>query len=422
LEQVLFGGYLNLLPTVTTEYNSLMGGLSWSATELYVYGLVSTDGLIKQLRLKLYDVAGDPASPGAGKKYTFTLMLNGAPTALTFDIADAATSGSNMVTEIDITGGDTVSLQCDPDNTPTARYAAWSCVFEGDTEKESLIFGVASDYLHQINTEYGQVMCAAAFYSLVENDHRQVVPTAGTIKNLYVKLSIDPGTAPEAFRFTLRKGGASQTLTVTITADDTTGSDLVNSFAVVAGDILTIMVEPLNVPSETPRAAWGMTFVADIDGESIVLGGSTDALDNAATEYIYLSSSIFVPWSATETHRYQLGQVCTLKKLYMLLSAAPGAGNSYTFTIRIAGADSNVVTTVADAATTGNSGALEDDLAFDEYVNLKVVPADTPDVVDAYWGFVCDIPVPTVGGGGAGAVVMGTKSLILDLLLEGVID
>ncbi len=63
-----------------------------------------TDGLIKNLRVKLND------SPGVGKKYTFTLTLNGAPTALTLDIAGLDTSGSDMVHEIDVTGGDTIGV------------------------------------------------------------------------------------------------------------------------------------------------------------------------------------------------------------------------------------------------------------------------------------------------------------------------
>ncbi|GAG98585.1 unnamed protein product, partial [marine sediment metagenome] len=98
-------------------------------------------------------------------------------------------------------------------------------------------------------------------------------------------------------------------------------------------------------------------------------------------------------WAADETTFYQLGQVCTLKKFYVLLAGSPGAGNKYDFTIRLAGAGSNVVTTIAGDDTTGNSGALEDTVALDEYVSLEVVPDDTPTIRDAYWGLVCFIPV-----------------------------
>lgn len=389
MEQVIFGGYDQNLDTTLTKYNSLVGGYIWTATEHHRRKIVTTNGKIKNFRVRL------DGAPGVGTKYTFTLMLNGAPTALTFDIAGAATTGSNIVNEVTVTGGDTVSIRCVPDSTPTARYATWTSVFEGDTAKESLILGGSSWSLDNAATEYGQVMCAFTFWPLTENDHREVVPTSGTIKNLYVKLSTDPGTAPDAYRFTLRKNGVSQALTVTITADDTAGSDLVNTVDVVAGDVLTLMVEPLNTPSATPIVRWGMTFVADIDGESIILGGSSQDLDAAATKYHRFTSYEALFWEANEVETYHLGQVCTLKKLQVLLSGSPGAGNKYDFTIRIAGADSNVVATISDAATTGNSGALEDAVVLDEYVNLKVVPTDTPTVRDAYWGLVCYIAPPS---------------------------
>lgn len=384
MEQVIFGGSYSLLPDTVTEYDSPVGGMGWAGTELWRYKLVSTDGKIKNLRVKL---DGDP---GIGKHYDFTLMVNGAPSALTLEIAGAATSGNDMVNEIDVTGGDTVSIQCDPDNTPTVRYATWTCVFEGDTANESLIMGGGTADLNNGAIEYGQVM-SSTWYHFTEDGFRQVVPTSGTLKNFYVKLSADPGDAPDAYKFTLRKGGISQALTVTITADDTTGSDLVNTVDVVAGDILTLMVEPLNAPLVEPYACWGMTFVADIDGESIVIGGSTNDLESETIEYNLLTSYEAYSWNADETLRYQLGQVCTLKKLHILLSGSPGVGTKYDFTLRIAGANSNVIATVSGAATTGNSGALEDTVALDEYVDLQVAPDSEPTIRDAYWGFVCYI-------------------------------
>ena len=394
MEQVIFGGIRDLLDDTATEYESPIGGSGWDATESRKYKLISTDGVIKNLRVKL------DGSPGAGKHYDFTLMVNGAPAALTLEIADAATSGSNMVNEIDVAPGDTISIQCAPSGTPTARNATWTIMFEGDTANESLILGGSSESTDSTNTEFGQVMGTYSPYSTVENDFRQVIPTAGIIKNFYVKLNADPGVAPDAYTFTVRLNGATvgESLIVTITADDTTGSDLAHNLVVAAGDIVTMMIVPTDSP-DSVIAQWGMTFVADTDGESIVLGGSSNDLDNTTTEYHLLNGHSAQFWSPSEPWRLQLGQVCTLKKLYMLLSAAPGVGNKYDFTVRIAGAGSNVVATVSGAATTGNSGALEDTVANDEYVGLQVVPDSTPDAADAYWGLVCYIPVissPTV--------------------------
>ncbi len=387
MEQVIFGGYDNLLPTVDTEYNSLNSGWLWGPTEAHFAKVVSSDGVFKNLRVVL------SGAPEAGKKYTFTLMLNGAPTALTFDIADAAVSGSNMVNEIDVAPGNTVSLQCDPDNTPTAVTATWTCVFKGDTAKESLLLGGTSSNLSNIETEFTQVVISAVTWSLNESDYRQIIPTAGTIKNFYVKLSEDPGTDPDGYKFTLRKGtppGAQgdTALTVTITADDTTGSDLVNSVDVVPGDAISLKCEPLNGPSAPPQACWGMTFVADIDGESIVIGGTAVNLNPTDTRYNHIVAGS--SWHLDETVRYHLGQICILKKLHVLLSGAPSAGDNYQFTVRLNGADSELGCIIENLETTGQSSvSAKADIANDDIVDLQVVPTSSPDVADGYWGLVC---------------------------------
>jgi len=333
-------------------------------------------------------------APGAGKKYTFTLFLNGNPTALTFDIADAATSGSDMVNEVVVTGGDYVYLQCVPDNTPTTTQADWTTVFEGDNPNESLILGRASNTLHRTNTYYGQVMTCGTSLAANENDRREVIPTSGKIKNFYVKLDIDPGTAPDAYRLTVRLNGATvgNSPIVTITANDTTGSDLVHELDVVASDYITMMAEPVNTPSAWPYVCWGMTFEADIDGESICIGGSYQGLDRwNPLRFNKVSSTEGPGWDANEDRRDLLGQVCTLKKFHVLITAPPGAGNHWDFTLRIGGADSNVLLAINDPDTTGDSGALEDTVALDEYVALRCDPTDIPDAADAYWGFVCYI-------------------------------
>ena len=385
MEQVISGGRYDALDDTTTRYNKLLSGHPWNLTEFVGKETVSTSGKIKNLRVKLDD------SPGAGKHYDFTLMVNGAPTALTLEIADAATSGANTVNEIDVVAGDSVSLQCDPDNTPTVRYATWTSMFEGATVKESLILaGTYASPLFNLDTRYHFVMGWGD--PVVENDCRQVCPTSGKIKNLYLELSVDPGTSPEAYRFTLRKNGVSQTLTVTITADDTTGNDTVNEVMVAAGDVLTMMVEPLNAPSVAPLVSFGMTFVADTNGESIMLGGTSADLHSTTTKYAHILSTTTWVIVANEDERYCLSQECTLKKLYVLLSAAPGDGKSYTFTLRKPGngqADGNLTVTITGVATTtGNDLVNEDAIANDDYVDLECTPAGTPDVADAYWGLV----------------------------------
>lgn len=386
MEQVLFGGYHDLTHTAIVEHNSIIGGDTWWNIENYRHEIVSTDGKLKHLRVKL------TGPPGAGNWVDFTLYVNGYRTDLTLEIADAATTGANMEDEVPVTAGDRISLECHPWSFPTEAYATWSLVFEGDNAKESLILGGSGDNLNNAATEYAQVMCAYCAYTNIEDSFRQVVPTSGTIKNLYVYMTEDAGVDPDAYRFTVRLNGATvaQSPIVTITAPATTGNDVAHNLVVVAGDILTLMIEPLNGPASTPRAAWGLTFVADIDGESIILGGTLNSLHVTNTEYNYLQSSGGI-WTVNENERYQLGQICILKKLNILLTDTPGAGNSFEFTVRVAGADSGLVCKISNLETTGHSSvSAKADIANDDYVDLEVVPISTPfSGVDAYWGLVC---------------------------------
>jgi hypothetical protein len=403
MQQPLFGGDRDALNNAATEYSSVFGGVAWVATENQRTQVVTSAGTIDSLFVEL---SADPGtSPDA---YRFTLRKNGADTTLTCTITADDTTGSDVAHSVAVVAGDLISIQCEPLNTPSATPTAlWAMRFTGTTAKESLLLGHLQ--ISSSATRYTGVMIGGAASSATEDDVRQVCPTAGVIKNLYVSLSADPGTDPDAYRFTLRVNGASSDLTCTVTADATTGNDTAHTVTVAAGDRLTLMFEPLNTPAtDAIRVAYGMTFVADIDGESIVMSFSTDDLDNAATTYSKIGGSFgSTAWSTTETESQQLGQTCVLRKFYVLLSAAPNTGNTYTFTPRVNAASptGGLSVAITGAATTGSDVTNEVAIADGDNVALMCVPASTPDVVDAYWGLVCYIAsIKTVNGLAWGSV------------------
>jgi len=400
MEQVIVGGAYDAYGASDVVYNPLIGDNSWSPLEIQRIKVIGTSGKIKNLRVKLN------SAPGAGKTFTFTLIVNGIASALTLDIAGAtATSGYDTTHEVDVSGGDIVSLECDPHGVTFSRYTTWTSMFEGTTAKESLILGGSgSIMISSSNTTYAQIMGGETAPSTTENDQRQVCPTSGKIKNLYVKLNEAPGSG-NSFTFTLRVDGVNSDLTVTISDDATTGNDTVHEISVSAEDILTMEIVPFSSPTFGTYGNWGMAFVADIDGESVILAGTDNDLNAGSTEYMYLQGDDNKAWHATEGQRYQLGQSCILKKLYVLLSAAPGTDKSYTFTLRKPGngqADGNLTVTIAGAvATTGNDVAHTDVIADDDYLDLECTPTNTPDVVDAYWSLVGYIEPPAPPPAGA---------------------
>jgi hypothetical protein len=415
MKQRLIGGFYDLLNASATEYNAIAGGVAWTGTENHVTTAISPPGTIRKLRVKL------SAAPGAGKSYTFTLRYAAsggamADSTLTVTISgDATTSGADVSHDVAVAAGGKVSISCVPSGTPTAVYATWTMEFEGTNAKESLL--IISAYCYSSSTTYVAVgYVRGASYTANEAYCYRPCPTAGKIKNLYVELSVDPGTSPDAYRFTLRQdtggGMANTTLTTTITANNKTGNDTSHEVIVSVGDILSFMIEPLNSPGVASSAFIGMTFEATADGESLILGGTYDDLHTTDTEYAYLCPGpLNAIWTATEGNRYQLGQTCTFKNLYIKLSAAPGSGKSHTFTVRDPGGSTGITVTIADANTAGNDTAHTHDIADDEYVGLESSHSGTPAVGDSFWGLVCYIATFTAWGPYAASKAIGLTTV-----------
>lgn len=63
---------------------------------------------------------------------------------------------------------------------------------------------------------------------------------------------------------------------------------------------------------------------------------------------------------------------------YIALSAAPGAGKSYTFTLQKNGVDTSVVVTISDAATSGQDITHSVTFAAGDHATWKCVPSGTP--------------------------------------------
>jgi len=246
LEQVLVGGRNDSLNTVATEYNWVYGGHDWQAIEASNRMVVAAPGKIRKLYVWLSN------APGAGANWTFTLMVNGAASALSCTISDAATSGSDTTHEVAVAANDYIFLRCEPSAAPAPGFCSdqkWSMCFFAQDAVTSLILGSSFGYdLDPALTEYFIPMGGPQDFSVTESDQVEVVPTGGTISDFYVQLTGAPG-AGASYTFTLRRNGANTGVTVTIGGGATQGSDLVNSQAVVAGDRISVektaAVDPL---------------------------------------------------------------------------------------------------------------------------------------------------------------------------------
>lgn len=373
----------------------------WYSDPLYRMQVVPTAGSFSEFRVKL---AAAPGTGGSGKSVTFTLYVNDAPTALTVTISETATTGADITHSVAVVAGDKVYIKCTTANTPTTSRTIMCTSFTATLAGETIIMG--SGALDNGNAGYTAIMGLVGSYALVaEANVSQIMPTGGTLKKLYVLLSADPGTAPDAYRFTLRKSGASTALTVTITANDTAGNNTSSDISVSAGEDVALYIEALNTPSVGPTVGWGMVFAPTVDGESVVLGCGAAALDVVATQYAVPCASNPYNWTTTEANASGLFSACTLQKFFVELTAAPGAGKSWTFTIRKTGVEnSTIAVAIADANVANNDVAHTYSVADGVGMELICVRGSTATASIPKWGFVSYIepPAPPPGGMVAG--------------------
>jgi hypothetical protein len=77
-------------------------------------------GTINGLQVRLSD------SPGAGRSYSFTLVVNGALTGATCTISGGTAVACSSAAQVSVSAGQTVSLRANPSGTPVARTVKWS--------------------------------------------------------------------------------------------------------------------------------------------------------------------------------------------------------------------------------------------------------------------------------------------------------
>ena len=84
---------------------------------------------------------------------------------------------------------------------------------------KTFLSGGYPDLLNNGATEYNDLSGGRA-WTATEGYACGVIPTDGTLKELYVWLDADPGTDPDAYTFTVRVNGGDSTLTCTIVANN----------------------------------------------------------------------------------------------------------------------------------------------------------------------------------------------------------
>lgn len=372
MEQILVGGRQDSAVIALKRYCVEGGGPASTDG----YQMVAADGYIKELRV-ITNIA-----PGLGKSYTFTVYLNGVVTLLTVTISGAAdTSGSDMVNTVLVAPGDKIYLYVEMAGVPVAPLARWSSMFESINPNESLIVGGQRASLTTTAARYNS-WGGGSSWSTLELARTQCVSAKGTIRNLYCEVLTAPGVG-KSWTFVLRLNGAATALSVKIEDLATTGNNVAdaNAIAVVPGDYISIRLTPAGTPAACLGCGWGALFVADVDGESLLLGSSDNRILDIlnADNWYWINVGGNTPIGLADATVNRLTRACTLSNLYVKLRFVPGAGDSHTFMVRKESADTTLTCGISGAVdTTGNETLTTVDCLIDEVLCMKVSNAGAP--------------------------------------------
>jgi hypothetical protein len=281
---------------------------------------VSATGTVGNLLVTL------DTAPGAGISTTWTLYKNQVATALSVTVTGAATSGSDNTDNISVVPGDLLQWK----NTHSGTYSGaeyYSATFTSTSANQSILNG-SSPILNTTTTEYLPISGGFNLFP-AEADAENVMPTAGTIDNLYLSFDGTAG-AGKSYTLTLYKNGIATALTANI-SNSTITPDTTHSVSFIAGDTLSIQSVPSGTPSGI-RAFWSLRFSPTTDGESIMF--AQGPLNTGGTYYSNIAGII---QSGNADSRFIANfqgyapVAFTLRSLYANTNPAPGGATSYTF-------------------------------------------------------------------------------------------
>lgn len=121
--------------------------------------------------------------------------------------------------------------------------------------------------------------------------------------------------------------------------------------------------------------------------EQPIFGGTSDDLSQTATEYVRINDN-GQTWHATIARSYTAVPANvsgTFKNLKVYLTAQPGAGKSYAFTLMVGGSASALTCTVADTNMSCEDTTNSVSVTEKQSLSLRSVPTGTPALADATW-------------------------------------
>lgn len=222
--------------------------------------LVTRSGILRNLVVKSYQ------APGGGQTYTYTVRVNGNPTAITCQIAGAGTVNANdLVNAVRVVVGDRVTVQLVTSGAATVSRHKATIGFEVNSLRDFDKFNFSSGTMAAGTSRYpshtGKGQAPGGFDSNIDvSMASRLITRSETIKNMVALVTVAPGVG-QSFIYVLMVNGIATALTLTISgAGQVTGFDSTNVVKVSAGNRICI--------KETASAAATVTsHLISIDSE-----------------------------------------------------------------------------------------------------------------------------------------------------------
>lgn len=403
MKQKFFGSRYNAVSTSATNYTSLMGPSYISTTE--GSNVVACTGTLRNLYVLL---DSDPDSGGSGNGYRFRVRYasgNGTlgDTNLYVDVLSSTSNfrNSNTSDTVSITAGDKVSLAVERVGTPAnAPNFTFVIEFEGTTSTESMYCGrTASGTLGTGDTTYIPIAMQGSSHA-TEYRTSMIMPCAGTITQLYIRLATAPGSG-KTRTFRVRVNEATPTGYADVSFANTSGiNNAAQNIDVAAGDRIDILMTMTQGSTPTASSYSGsIVFQPDTAGEFAIPYGC-NAL---AANYLLGANNQYFPVHAGNAEG-TVGEVdqgtiftddFTVKQACAWISPAPGSSPAkYTLKLRKDAADCSTPFTVTfDDNTQGpkysSSGSYTPTLwsQYDTLGDPDNTPADAY-LLHSYLGYI----------------------------------
>lgn len=228
--------------TASTEYLHISGsGTGIETTEADAANIISGALTFKTLYVEF---GGNLFAP---ENSIVTLMKNGTATDLTCEVT-AGNGSCTDSTDVSVDSGDTVSLRHEDTGTVNNNISIW-LLAEPDSDNKR-IYTTSGDSLSTGATDYLAINNITA--STTEASRSNPVSAECTVTAIAAKLSADPGTGSQSYKFEVREDGSDTNIECTIDGDDSpdfectgTGSALIEE-----ANLISISV----VPSSTPTS------------------------------------------------------------------------------------------------------------------------------------------------------------------------